>query len=128
MILVGTFFGAIRVPEAIVHAAVESTDAEEIDFVLSDRLDGPVIHDGRGRNYYMLINPEARLDWGTSAPGVEFLPPGTYLGVPAVNLFHYTPQTPVYWTVPGVTPGHCDSAAVALLIRVGAARLAEAVA
>lgn len=128
VLLLGIFFSAVRVPDAIVHAAVESENSEEIEFVLSDRLDGPVIHDGRGRNYYMLISSEARLDWGTSAPGVECLPAGTFLGVPAVDVVHYTPRTPVYWAVPGVTPGHCDSAAVALLVRVGAARLAESAA
>ncbi|MFD6467859.1 hypothetical protein [Streptomyces goshikiensis] len=126
VIPVGTLFSSVRIPEAIVHAAVESTDPRQINKVLANRLDGPVIHDGRGRNFYPLIGAEARLDWDTTAPGVERLAPATQLGVPAPNLHRYTPATPIYWAVAGYTPRHCGSAAVALLVRVGGARLEEA--
>ncbi|RST03105.1 hypothetical protein EF910_21190 [Streptomyces sp. WAC07149] len=126
VIPVGQTFGAVRIPEAVVHAAVESTDPDDIAFALAERLDGPVIHDGRGRNFYPLLRPEDRLDWRTSARGVECLAPRTHLGVPAVNRCEYTRETPIYWSVPGTEPSHCASASVALLIRVGAARLDEA--
>ncbi|MFD3541004.1 hypothetical protein ACFWUQ_16120 [Streptomyces sp. NPDC058662] len=126
VIPVGRGFGAVRLPEAIVHAALESADPDRVGSVLDDRLDGPVIHDGRGRNYYPLTATGAQLDWGTTTPGVEALPPGTHLGVPAPDLDRYSPQTPVYWAAPGHGPRHCPSAAVALLVRVGTARLAEA--
>ncbi|MFD4924199.1 MULTISPECIES: hypothetical protein [Streptomyces] len=125
---VGTLFGAVRIPEAIVHAALESTDREYIHPILADRLDGPVIHDGHGHNYYALIGPEAHLDWGTSAPGVKRLAPATQLGVPATNLHKYTARTPIYWAVSGAEPRHCAPGSVALLVRIGAARLEEAAA
>ncbi|MFE3992049.1 hypothetical protein ACFXPW_10260 [Streptomyces goshikiensis] len=122
----GTLFGAVRIPEAVVHAAVESAEPKRVNAVLADRLEGPVIHDGRGRAYYPLVRTEARLDWGTSVPGVELLAPATLLGVPALNLRRYTPAAPIYWAVAGYSPRHCESSAVALLVRVGAARLEEA--
>ncbi|MFE9845755.1 hypothetical protein [Streptomyces goshikiensis] len=128
IIPIGTLFSAVRIPEAIVHAAVETTSSHRIGHILADRLDGPVIHDGRGRNFYPLLRVEARLDWGTTAPDVEHLAPGTHLGVPALTLDRYTPATPIYWAVAGYSPRHCDTAATALLVRVGAARLEEAAA
>lgn len=125
VIPVGQTFGAVRIPDAVVHAAVESTHPDDIAFALSERLDGPVIHDGRGRNFYPLLRPEDRLDWHTKAPGVEHLTPRTHLGVPAMHRCEYTSETPIYWSVPGTEPSHCHSASVVLLIRVGTARLDE---
>ncbi|MFE3786875.1 hypothetical protein [Streptomyces goshikiensis] len=124
----GTLFSAVRIPEAIAHAALESTDPKRVNKILAARLEGPIIHDGRGRTYYPLVRAEARLDWDTAAPGVEHLAPATLLGVPAVALREYTPATPIYWAVAGYSPRHCESAAVALLVRVGSARLEEAAA
>ncbi|MCX4526431.1 MULTISPECIES: hypothetical protein [unclassified Streptomyces] len=125
VIPVGATFGAVRLPEAVVHAAVGSTDRDDVGFALADRLDGPVIHDGRGRNYYALIRPDAHINWRTAATGVERLAPRTHLGVPAMSRCEYAPHTPIYWAVPGVRPGHCDPASIALLVRVGVARLEE---
>ncbi|MFI8104293.1 hypothetical protein [Streptomyces sp. NPDC086023] len=122
----GGVFGAVRIPESLVRAAVESADNDHVGYVLADRLNGPVIHDGRGRNYYALLRPEDRLAWDTTAPGVEYLPPRTHLGVPAAGLCEYTTVTPVYWAVPVIRPSYCDLASLALLVRIGAARLAEA--
>ncbi|MFJ6935676.1 hypothetical protein [Streptomyces sp. NPDC101132] len=122
----GGRFGAVRIPEALVQAAVESTDNDHVGYVLAEQLNGPVIHDGRGRNYYALLRPEDRLAWATTAPGVEYLPPRTHLGVPAAGLCQYTAATPIYWAVPVIRPSYCDLAALAMLVHVGAARLAEA--
>ncbi|MFI8104692.1 hypothetical protein [Streptomyces sp. NPDC086023] len=121
----GGVFGAVRLPEGLVQAAVESTDNDHVGFVLAEQLDGPVIHDARGRNYYALLRPEDRLAWDTTSPGVEYLPPRTHLGVPAAGLCQYTAATPIYWAVPVIRPSYCDLGALALLVRVGAARLAE---
>lgn len=123
----GSAFDAVRIPAVIVHAAVESADADTVGIALAERLDGPVIHDARGRNYYALVRPRVRIDLEPTSPGVELLPAQTHLGVPAVERCENTPVTPIYWAVPGNRPGHCDAAAVALLVRVGAARLADAV-
>lgn len=126
VIPVGVRFGAVRIPEAVVHAAVGSTDADEVGVALAEGLDGPVIHDARGRNFYALVRPEACMDWGSSFPGVERLAPQTHLGVPAIERCENTPKTPIYWAVPGIRPGHCDANATGLLIRAGAERLTEA--
>ncbi|MGW2582140.1 hypothetical protein ACWCYZ_12510 [Streptomyces virginiae] len=122
----GAAFDAVRIPEGIVHAAVESTDADTVGVALAERLDGPVIHDARGRNYYVLIRPGVCLDLGLASPGVELLPARTHLGVPATELCEHSPETPIYWAVPGIRPGHCDANAAGLLVRYGARRLAEA--
>ncbi|MFI8104321.1 hypothetical protein [Streptomyces sp. NPDC086023] len=112
-----------RLPENLVHAATESADHDHVGYLLTTRLDGPVIHDGRGRNYYALIRPEDRVAWHSTAVGVECLPPHTHLGVPATVRCEYTPQTPIYWAVPVVRPSFCDPASIGLLVRVGAARV-----
>jgi len=122
----GHQFTAVRMPEALVHAATESDDPDEVAFVLATHLDGPVIHDGRGRNYYALVRPEGADGWDVTSPGVEFLAPRTHLGVPAQTRCEYTPATPIYWAVPGTAPSYCDAGSVAILAHVGAARLSEA--
>lgn len=122
----GTAFDAVRIPEAVVHAAVESTAADTVGVALAERLDGPVIHDARGRNYYVLTRPGACLDLGPAADGAELLPAGSHLGVPAIDRCEYTPESPIYWAVPGIRPSHCDSNATGLLVRAGSCRLSDA--
>ena len=125
VIPLGPQYGAVRIPEAIVHAAVESTGPDDVAIVLAQHLDGPVIHDARGRNYYALTRSDADIDWGPAVAGVEQLAPRTHLGVPVGSRCENTPVTPIYWAVPGLRPGHCNASAVGVLIRRGAERLSE---
>lgn len=122
----GAAFDAVRIPEDVVHAAVESTDLDTVGVALAERLDGPVIHDARGRNYYVLVQPGARVDLEPAVDGVEHLPARTHLGVPSIELCEHTRETPIYWAVPGIRPGHCDANALGLIVRAGIRRLAEA--
>ncbi|WP_405710140.1 hypothetical protein OG264_16165 [Streptomyces xanthophaeus] len=126
VIPLGPQYGAVRIPEAVVYAAAESSDPDDVGVVLAQALDGPVIHDARGRNFYMLVRSDTLVDWGRTVAGVEQLGPRTHLGVPASNRCENSPHTPVYWAVPGLRPGHCDPNAVGLLIRRGAELLSEA--
>ncbi|MFH8288359.1 hypothetical protein [Streptomyces sp. NPDC018059] len=43
----GSRFDAVRLPEALVHAAVRTTEPQVIAERLAQRLPGPVIYDGR---------------------------------------------------------------------------------
>lgn len=125
VIPVGHLFGAVRIPEAVVYAAVESTDSDDVGVTLAQHLNGPVIHDARGRNYYVLVRPEARVNWGPAILGVEHLATHTHLGVPAMDRCEHTERTPIYWACPGIRPGHCDADATGILIRAGGQRLTE---
>ncbi|WP_328930680.1 hypothetical protein OG429_40790 (plasmid) [Streptomyces sp. NBC_00190] len=124
---IGSAFDAVRLPEQLVHAAVgdRALGQAYTDFALEVHLDGPVIHDGHGRNYYALV-PAGTVSAWRSAAGAECLGLGTHLGVPALDVHEYGPTHPVYWAAVGPRPAYCDPASVALLVRIGAARLAEA--
>ncbi|MFI5617539.1 hypothetical protein [Streptomyces sp. NPDC051567] len=133
---VGHRFDAVRLPEPLVHAAVHPAVhaagapagpcRAPAGTGLAGHLDGPVIHDGRGRTYYALVPPGTATTWRAAAPGVTCLGPGTHLGVPAEGLLEYHPAHPVHWTAATTRRRHCDPASVALLVRAGTARLAEA--
>ncbi|MEU6758617.1 hypothetical protein [Streptomyces sp. NPDC046685] len=122
----GARFEAVRIPEALAYTAAESTEGGVVDLALLLALEGPVIHDSRGRNYYALVNPGTAERW-SSRSSVECLTHGTHLGVPDVGLERSAPNRPIYWAA-SPSPGayFCRTAAVQLLVRVGAARLAEA--
>lgn len=128
LLAIGGRFDVVRLPEPLVQAAVGTVGLghSHTDFALGERLDGPVIHDGHGRNYYPLVPPGTVHEWRSPAPGVECLGRGTHVGIPAPDLFAYDPTHPVYWAAVGPMSGYCDPSSVALLVRVGAARLAEA--
>ncbi|WPO76254.1 hypothetical protein [Streptomyces sp. KN37] len=94
----GTRFVAVRLPEALVHTAVETTHPQELAASLARLLNGPVIFDGRtmGGTYYALTRPLIGRPWEhqTVAPR---LGSGTYLGVPKLSRLE-PPGT--YWVVP----------------------------
>lgn len=124
---IGRAFDAVRLPERLVQAALgtEGRSPAHTDFGLEESLGGPVIHDGRGRNYYAIVPAGTSGEWRSSAPGVECLGPGAYFGVPAVDVLEHDATHPTYWATLGGPARFCEAASVSLLVRVGAARLAE---
>ncbi|MEU8772857.1 hypothetical protein [Streptomyces sp. NPDC048606] len=122
----GARFEAVRIPDALARAATLSDRDDVVGLVLAVALEGPVIHDARGRNHYALVEPGTARGWGARA-GAECLGHGTYLGVPDPLRARGEERRPLYWAAPPV-PGDwfCRTAAVRLLVRVGEARLGEA--
>ncbi|MFJ7592147.1 hypothetical protein ACIQZO_33250 [Streptomyces sp. NPDC097617] len=121
----GARFEAVRVPDALAHAAVESSEDRVVDLALALALEGPVIHDPRGRNHYALVEPGTAERW-RSREAVECLGDGTHLGVPDIGRDRAASKWSLYWAAaPGPGAYFCRVAAVRLLVRVGAARLAE---
>lgn len=118
----GARFEAVRIPDALAHAATETTQTAVVDLALILALDGPVIHDSRGRNYYALVELGTAERWSVRST-VECLGHGTHLGVPDLGLVRPAANRPVYWAAsPGPGAYFCRTAAVQLLVRVGAAR------
>ncbi|WP_405712424.1 hypothetical protein OG264_25870 [Streptomyces xanthophaeus] len=123
----GARFEAVRIPDAVAYVATESAEDRVVDIALALALEGPVIHDSRGRNYYALVEPGAAERWRARS-AVECLGYGTHLGVPDMGQDRAAPNRPIYWAAtPGPGEYFCRIAAVQLLVRIGAARLAEAV-
>ncbi|MFF7610759.1 hypothetical protein [Streptomyces lavendulae] len=121
-------FEAVRFPETLAHAAMEGSERKVVNLALMLALEGPIIHDSRGRNYYALVEPGTAERWSARYT-VECLGDGTHLGVPDVTLDSPAPNRPIYWaSTPGPGAYFCRTAAVQLLIRIGSARLAEAAA
>lgn len=127
LIPIGRIFDAIRLPEPVVFAATdtEEQDYEHADAALAECLGGPVIHDGHGRNYYAIVPAGTVAEWRYSGLGVECLGPETHFGVPAVDIQGYDPTHPNYWATLGGPSRYCAPESVALLVCLGAARLAE---
>ncbi|MFG2989980.1 hypothetical protein ACGFZK_11935 [Streptomyces sp. NPDC048257] len=122
----GVRFEAVRIPDGLAHAAVQSIEDRVVDLALTLALEGPVIHDARGRNHYALVEPGTAERW-RSRSAVECLGHGTYLGVPDMGRDRSGSDRSLYWAAaPGPGAYFCRVAAVRLLVRVGAARLAEA--
>lgn len=94
----GEAFVAPRLPEALVYAAVGTAELEEVAERLEQRLQGPVIFDGRsmGGTYYALMERRDRLVW-RHQDVAPLLGRGTYLGVPRLDR-REPPGT--YWAVP----------------------------
>ncbi|MFE5771457.1 hypothetical protein ACFQ7O_24190 [Streptomyces sp. NPDC056485] len=124
---IGRSFEAVRLPERLVRAALgtEEHSFAHTDFGLEESLGGPIIHDGHGRNYYAIVPAGTAAEWRSQVPGVECLTNGTYFGVPATDILEYNAAHPVYWATLGGSSRFCEPASVSLLVRVGAARLAE---
>ncbi|WP_079406081.1 hypothetical protein [Streptomyces sp. 3211] len=119
----GVRFEAVRIPDGLVHGAVESSEDRVVDLPLALALEGPVIHDARGRNHYALVAPGTALRW-RSRGAVECLGDGTHLGVPDPVRDRAAPGRCLYRAVaPGAGAHFCHVAAVRLLVRVGEARL-----
>ncbi|MDH6215994.1 hypothetical protein M2283_003298 [Streptomyces pseudovenezuelae] len=84
----GGLFAAVRLPGELVHAAVDSTDADRVAAALKALLHGPVIHDHRvaGATYYALINWGAGLiEQMEQTEDTLCLGEGAYLGVPRID-------------------------------------------
>ncbi|MFJ6486030.1 MULTISPECIES: hypothetical protein [unclassified Streptomyces] len=121
----GARFEAVRIPDPLARAAAESSDERVVDLALTLALEGPLIHDSRGRNRYALVEPGTAECWRTRS-AVECLGHGTHLGVPELGRDRPVPGRPLYWaSLPGPGAYFCRVAAVQLLVRVGGARLAE---
>ncbi|MEU4349184.1 hypothetical protein [Streptomyces sp. NPDC023838] len=120
----GAVFDAIRLPAPVVHAAADSEDPDAVASFLAEVLeDGAVIHDayGVGVWYYALVPPGTYADW--RVPDVECLRPGTWLGVPRLDL---TARPGPYWAVPPSAVGSvCAARAVADLVALGQGRLLQ---
>ncbi|QQC90164.1 hypothetical protein [Streptomyces alfalfae] len=99
----GARFDAVRIPEAIVHAALGTAAPREVAEYLARRLRGPVIHDGRtmGGVYYALARPRAACRW-PHADKAAWLGAGTYLGVPRPER---TQPPGTHWVVPPQADG-----------------------
>ncbi|MFH8492470.1 hypothetical protein [Streptomyces longisporoflavus] len=118
----GSRFCAIKIPAQLVFAAMGTPEYRAVDAALAQRLDGPVIHDGRDQYDYALIKAMNPKDWpfGREAP---LLGDGTYLGVPKEE--HNGPSR-VHWAVPPRFPGNlCSPRSVEQLVAAGRAALAE---
>jgi hypothetical protein len=121
----GTLFSAVRIPEAIVHAAVLSMDDEEVDARLAvSLLGGPVICDTVARRYYALV-PAGTTRW--KAPDTICLGHGCHLGIPLPGRTgHDSQEWRSYWSVPMESVGAlCVPDAVADLVAIGRYRLAR---
>ncbi|WP_331748214.1 hypothetical protein [Streptomyces sp. NBC_00648] len=120
----GEKFDAIRLPSPVVHAAAGSQDPDAVAAYLTEALkNGAVIHDayGIGVWYYALVPPGTHTHW--QVPDVECLRPGTWLGVPRLDL---TARPGPHWTLPPTTVGSvCTAQAVADLVALGQNRLRQ---
>ncbi|GGP86019.1 hypothetical protein [Streptomyces melanogenes] len=118
----GDVFDAIRLPASVVHSAAGSSAPEAVVAFLAKGLRvGAVIHDayGVGVWYYALVPPGTYDHW--RVPGVECLAPGTWLGVPRLDLLS---RPGPYWALPPHAVGSvCDAHAVAALVLRGRDRL-----
>lgn len=96
----GKTFAAIRIPATLVHAALGTTDPQQIAAALPNALGGPAIWDGPEMPVYALIQGHAGLVWDgrDDTPCLGQDPSlDTYLGVPALD--RLAPPGP-HWVVP----------------------------
>ncbi|MFI6348114.1 hypothetical protein [Streptomyces sp. NPDC050560] len=115
-------YTAVRLPEAIVQAAVGLDDLDALCAALAGALHGPVIHDPGNRRYYPLVAAGAAKGW--PLPWAECLGPEYYLGIPSPAAVRPSGVNG-YWAVPVEGPGHlCDPMAVEELARLGQERAA----
>ncbi|MFF5808283.1 hypothetical protein [Streptomyces sp. NPDC012746] len=121
----GEWADAVRLPEVLVHAFVASDTTADVNVAVAEVLEGPVIHDARGRNYYAFVPPGTAPQWHLSHLGVECLSHGTHLGVPDISQDRPSPRRPIYWAACPEAKRFCHMASVGLLVRIGTARLAE---
>lgn len=118
----GIRFCAIRLPAPLVHAAVATTDQDEVARALAELLAGPVIRDTTGTQYYALTEVIPPQLW-PSAEAAPLLGRGSYLGVPAPRC---SDPPGSYWVALPDLPGDlCPLAAVSALVHRGMERLRE---
>lgn len=120
----GNTFAAIRIPGALVHAALDTDDPAAVREALVFDLGGPVIHDGHATSpYYALIQWHAGLVWdgGEDTPclGRE-----SYLGVP--SLTRREPPGPHWAVAPRYDGDLCRPSTVRKLINRARKQLASA--
>ncbi|WP_228920472.1 hypothetical protein [Streptomyces sp. DH20] len=129
MLPLGTLFSAVRIPGRLVQALAASTDLGDIDAVLEETLQGPVICDPYRPRYYALVPASIPRTWQAAADDwrvadVDTLGRGTYLGVPCLDAV--SPGAASYWSVPMESPGAlCAPLSVARLIAAGIHQLAD---
>ncbi|ATL28478.1 hypothetical protein [Streptomyces formicae] len=120
----GKRFDAVRMPDALVHAAVGSTEPDTIAARLGQSLRGPVIYDRTlGGTYYALTRPTERSRWRYQdiAPRLGV---ATHLGVPRLTR---TEPPGTYWVVlPQFAGDLCELSAVEGLVTADSAALSGA--
>ncbi|WP_447037597.1 hypothetical protein [Streptomyces sp. DSM 118878] len=99
----GRRFDTVRIPEALVHAALGATAPREVAALLAQHLGGPVIYDGRtmGGTYYALMRPRLARGWKHQEQA-PLLSDGTFLGVPRLDR---TEPPGTHWVVPPAFEG-----------------------
>ncbi|MFF3399699.1 hypothetical protein ACFYW6_14385 [Streptomyces sp. NPDC002659] len=118
MLPTGRLFDAVRMSQALVHAAIGSVAADVVSKTLAELLEGPVICD-RQTWYYALVPPRTTENW--TSPLAHCRGRGGWLGVPSVNR---TQPRGVHWTVLPQSAGDlCAVEAVAALLAIGRDRL-----
>ncbi len=95
----GGRFAAVRIPGAILHAAVGSDDDQALTVVARDTLRGPVIAGtyARRRTYWALVPWRAHVYWPSYLTDTPYLGSGSYLTVPPPTCI----KEPIpYWVTP----------------------------
>ncbi|MFI6701744.1 hypothetical protein ACIBJC_22730 [Streptomyces sp. NPDC050509] len=111
----GVVFDAVRMHQALVHAAVGSTQPDTVSGALAEIIDGPVISDPPVW-FYALVPPGACEAW--RSPYAQVRGPGGWLGVPRVDRVL---PVGLHWSVPVEKVGRlCGPDTVAELLRAGA--------
>ncbi|MFF3981935.1 hypothetical protein [Streptomyces sp. NPDC001828] len=119
VIALGARFDAVRVADAVVHAAVGSTAHATPAWFLAEYLQGAVVRDSGA--YYALVPTRTARGW--QAPASRCLGRGSGLAVPHPSR-RQGPRT--HWAVPPERVGDvCDPVRVADLARVGQERLLD---
>ncbi|MEU2955312.1 hypothetical protein ABZ829_29390 [Streptomyces xanthochromogenes] len=117
VIALGARFEAVRIADAVVHAAVSSTAHATLAWFLAEYLQGAVIRDSG--LYYALVPTRTARDWQALAS--RCLGRGAGLAIPHPTC-RRGPRT--HWVVPPERVGDvCDPVRVADLVRVGQERL-----
>ncbi|APY87767.1 hypothetical protein DCW30_34420 [Streptomyces alfalfae] len=118
----GRRFDAVRMPEPLVYAALDTTEPQEVARLLTQVLAGPVIYDGRtmGGTYYALVRPREQTDepraWKHEV-AAPLLSDGTFLGVPRLDR---TQPPGTHWVVPPAFEGDlCPERWVAAFVAKG---------
>lgn len=114
----GRRFDVVRIPAAVVHAALGTENRDAISRTLGLLLGGPVVQDGQMWTY-ALVPVGGVASWPAHAG--EYLSAGSWPAVPRPDQLG---RPGPHWAVAPDTPGRlCDPAAVSQLVAVGAARL-----
>ncbi|MGW1039310.1 hypothetical protein [Streptomyces sp. NPDC002547] len=125
MLPLGTLFSAVRLPADLVLAIIGGqAPSRDVDQLLDEVLDGPVICDPRHQRYYVVVPASMPRTWHRAADDwsevdVDCLGRGTYLGVPKLDALELRTLT-TYWSVPMKSAAAlCSPLAVARLIAAG---------